>query len=56
MKLSNIPKRYKQNKINVDLHCSKQISTNFDKKIYRIKKKFLAANYSQKFVEGIIGK
>ena len=41
----NIPKRYKQNAINADLHRSKRIRTNFDKKIYRIKKKFFAADY-----------
>ena len=51
---SNIPKRYKRNAINADLHCSKRISTNFDKEIYRIKKKFLAADYPFKFVESVI--
>ena len=47
---SNIPKRYKRNAINIDLHHSKRISANFDQKIYRIKK-FLAADYTQKFTE-----
>ena len=47
---SNIPKRYH----NSDLHRSKQISSNFDRGIYRIKKKFLAADYPQKFVESVI--
>ena len=51
---SNIPKRYKRNAINADLHRTKRISTNFDKEIYRIKKKFLAADYPQKFVESVI--
>ena len=32
----------------------KRISTNFDQEIYRIKKKFLAEDYPQKFVECVI--
>ena len=36
------------------MHCPKRISTNFDKEICRIKKKFLAADYPQKFVERVI--
>ena len=51
---SNIPKHYKRNAINADLHRSKRISTNFDKIVYRIKKKFLAADYPQKLVESFI--
>ena len=51
---SNIPKRYKRNAINADLHRSKRISGNFDKKIYRIKIKVLAADYPQKIVESVI--
>ena len=51
---SNIPKRYKRNAINADLHRLKTISTNFDKEIYRIRKKFLAADYPQEFVESVI--
>ena len=39
---------------NADLHRSKRISTNFDKEIYRIKKKFLTADYLQKFVASVI--
>ena len=50
---SNIPKHYKQNTVNVDLHHSKQISTIFDKETYRIEKNFLAAEYLQKFVESV---
>ena len=51
---SNIGKPYKKNAIITDMHCPKRISTNFDKEIYRIKKKFLAADYPQKFVERVI--
>ena len=39
---------------NADLYRSKRISTNFDKEIYRIKKKFLTADYLQKFVASVI--
>ena len=42
--------------INADLHRSKRISTNFDKEIYQIKKKFLAGDYPQEFVESVIRK
>ena len=50
---SVIPKRYKRMTINTDLHLSKRIATNFDKEIYRIKKKLLAAHYPQKLVESV---
>ena len=50
----SIPKRYKGNAINTDLHRLKQLSANFDKEVYRIKKKFLAADYPQKCVESVI--
>lgn len=52
----SIPKRYKQNAINADLHRFKRISTNFEKEIYRIKKKILVADYPQKLVESVIHK
>ena len=48
---SNVPKQYT---INADLHHSKWISTNFDKETCQIKKKFLAADYPQKYVESVI--
>ena len=51
----SIPKRYKQNAVNADLHRFKWISTNFEKEIYRIKKKILVADYPQKLVESVIG-
>ena len=51
----SIPKRYKQNAVNADLHRFKRISTNFEKEIYRIKKKILVADYPQKLVESVIG-
>ena len=51
----SIPKRYKQNAVNADLHRFKRISTNFEKEIYRMKKKILVADYPQKLVESVIG-
>ena len=51
---SNIPKRCKRNAINADLHCSKRFSRSLDREIYRIKKKFLAAGYPQKFVKSVV--
>ena len=40
---SNIPKCYKRNAINGDLHRAKRIATDFDNEIVQIKEKFLAA-------------
>ena len=54
LRSSNIPKRYKRKAINEDLHRSKQIFTKFDKEIYQIKNKFLAADYPQQFVESVM--
>ena len=51
---SHIPNQYKWNPINTGLHRLKWISTNFHKEIYWIKKKFLAVDYPQKFVENMI--
>lgn len=50
---SNIPKHYKENAVNADLHRSKRFSTIFGKEIYQIEKNFLAAEYLQKFVENV---
>ena len=47
----NIPKRFKRYAVNADLHRSKIISTNFDKKNIRIKRNFLAADYPRKFLQ-----
>ena len=45
---SNIPKRYKRNTINVDLHrCT--LITEFPKE-----KKFSTADYPQKFIDSVI--
>lgn len=47
----NIPKRFKRYAVNADLHRSKIISTNFDKKNNRIKRNFLTVDYPRKFLE-----
>ena len=47
-------KHYKQNTINGDLHHSKRISSNFDKKIPLIKEKFMKANYPLCFINSIV--
>ena len=50
---SNTPKWYKQMTSDTGLNRFKRISTNFNKKIYQIIKKFLATDYPQKFVESV---
>ena len=50
---SNIPKRYKRNAINGDLHRAKRIATDFDNEIVQIKKKFLAANFPSRFINSV---
>ena len=50
---SNIPKRYKRNVINGDLHRAKRIATDFDKEIVQIKEKFLAANFPPRFINDV---
>ena len=50
---SNIPKRYKRNAINGDLHRSKRIATDFEKEIVQIEKKFLAANFPSRFTNSV---
>ena len=50
---SNIPKCYKRNAINDDLHRSKRIAIDFEKEIIQIKKKFLAANFPSRFINTV---
>ena len=51
---SNIPKRYKRNTINTDLHHAKRIASNLDNELVIIQKKFLAADYPHKFINSVI--
>ena len=50
---SNIPKRYKRNAINGDLHRAMRIATDFDYEIVQIKEKFLAANFPPRFINRV---
>ena len=50
---SNIPKRYKINAINGDLHRAKWIATDFEKEIVQIKEKFLVANFPSRFINSV---
>ena len=50
---SNIPKRYKRNTINTDLHRAKRMATNLDNQLV-IKRKFLAADYPHRFINSVI--
>ena len=51
---SNITKHYKRNAINGDLHCEKQIATDYEKEIVQIKKKFLAPDFLSRFINSMI--
>ena len=51
---SKTPKRYKRNTINVDLHCSKRISSNFDEEIPLIKEKFMQSAYLLHFINSVV--
>ena len=51
---SKIPKRYKRNIINGELHRAKQIASNFDKEINRIRLKYTNAGYPIKFLNSVI--
>ena len=48
------PKRYKRNAINGDLHRSKNISSNFDLEINKIKNKYEKADYPPRFISSVI--
>ena len=51
---SQIPKRYKRNNINGELHRAKMISSDFDKEIQKIRLKFRKAGYPLKFINSVI--
>ena len=52
--LSCVPKRYKRNAINGDLHRAYRISSDFDKEIKCIKRKFTDAGYPVRFIMSVI--
>ena len=49
----NIPKSYKRNAMNGDLHRAKRIATDFEKEIVQIKEKFLAANFPSRLINSV---
>ena len=51
---SNIPKRYKRNIINRELHRAKKIASSFSKELLLIKRNYIAANYPIMFIESVI--
>ena len=51
---SKTPKRYKQNRINGDLHRSERMSSNFDEEIPRIKEKIMKADCPLRFINSVI--
>ena len=51
---SQIPKRYKRNNINGDLHRAFKIASDFDAEVSIITKKYLDAGYPLGFIKSII--
>ena len=51
---SKIPKRYKRNTINTELHRAYRISSNFAQEIVEIKAKVTKAGFPEKFTESVI--
>ena len=49
-----IPKRYKRNNINIDLHRALKIATDFDTEVSIITKTYLDAGYPIGFVHSVI--
>ena len=51
---SKVPKRYKRNAINGELHRATKISSNFDREVSKIKQKFKNVGFPIKFIESVI--
>ena len=51
---SKVPKRYKRNAINGDLHRASKIASDFDTEVIRIKEKYKNVGFPVKFVEAVI--
>ena len=51
---SQIPKRYKRNNINGDLHRTFNITSDFDAEVFLITKKYLGAGYPIGFIKSVI--
>ena len=51
---SKVPKRYKRNAINGELHRAKKISSDFQHEVVRIRKKFMDVGFPKRFVDSVI--
>ncbi len=51
---SKVPKRYKRNAINGELHRASKISSNFSDEVTRIKEKFKNVGFPMRFIESVI--
>ena len=51
---SMVPKRYKRNTVNGDLHRSYRISSNFNNEKSKIRTKYKNAGYPHRFIESVI--
>ena len=51
---TRIPNKYKKNAIRTELHCAKEISSNFDAELTRIRSKYADAGFPKRFVESVI--
>ena len=51
---SKVPKRYKRNAINGELHRASKIASNFQAEVERIKRKFQDVGYPIKFIESVL--
>ena len=51
---SKVPKRYKRNAINGELHRAYKISSNFEEETKRIKKKFSDVGFPSRFIDAVI--
>ena len=51
---SQVPKRYKRNAINGDLHRAFKISSDFDTEVSIIRNRFLESGFPEKFVNSVI--
>ena len=51
---SKVPKRYKRNAINGDLHRAAKIASDFDAEVRRIKEKYKNVGFPLRFIEAVI--
>ena len=49
-----VPKHYKKNVIIVDLHCVKNLSSNFEQEVRTIRNKHIKAGYPFHFINSVI--